>query len=114
LKVRCITRVSERNRTFLPREIIPGLSIDRVESLEKLGAVIRINELDPMDLAAVNPTKLTVAQLRDLVKAKSNEKYDCMKKDDLLATLNELESGTDGRTGDSENAPGGLPAGDDK
>jgi len=95
LKVKCKTRISEGNKTYMPGEIISGLSIERAMSLEKSGAATRLDELDLIDLKAINPSKLTITQLKELVKAQSCARIEGMKKDELLAALEDMDRDPD-------------------
>ena len=44
MKARCITRVTEGDKTYMPGEIITDVGLKRVESLERSGAAKRIEE----------------------------------------------------------------------
>lgn len=44
MRVRCITRVKEHGRQFLPGDAIGGLNAERVRQLETSGAAVKIEE----------------------------------------------------------------------
>ncbi len=44
MKVKCLTRVSEGDKTYMPGEIISDLEENRVASLERSRAAVRIEE----------------------------------------------------------------------
>lgn len=98
LEVRCITKISEGDKQYMPGDIIDNLTEDRVASLERSGAAVRIDEPEPQndekiqeppmdELPAKALEEMTVVELKELAKAKEVAGYSTMNKAELIATL---------------------------
>lgn len=103
MRFKCITKVTEKNKTYRPGEIIPDISPERAASLERSLAGTVIEEELPK-----NPTgedgqgekdekpkvnsRMTVPELKAIAKKAGIEDFEEMTKPQLLKALKSPES----------------------